>query len=734
MNKITKPILVSALSALAFGAVGVAGTFALFTDGAETQITAAAGIVKASIGFGDGIATYSAKASSGASYDVTDEFGGKYDIVETEVNGTFTNGGTASIDTQGYLSLNKITPGDKVAFTVNPSSTGSTVDIQYRLTYAVVQNQAHNMDLAKGLVTTIGSKSYVGLENYQSGWTLAKLGGASLSGVDFTIELPITAGNQYQDKSATIALGIEAVQGNAAVFDSAYAKCYDDGEAEEVVPATGNTVVEATNKAQTATVKTTIPAATTQISAGDTVKLLVSDVETKENTSDPTYTDLEFDASLYVNNVKVTEFSQAINVEVQLPTDLVISGVKHRGNPVTNYAYNSETGKLTFSTSSFSPFVVTYKVFSADVYNVSSASELQTTLDSVGNGTKPVIINLAAADYGDVTIYANKNTTSVGVAHTNGIDSSIDIVHRTRDFSNVSIVGTTGVTMKSLRIGNGQFNLDSGTYAKHVQDPNNPSGSLGYEWHTMNISNFKIQGISFYGEGIWALTSVNVEHWKEYTQNEGQTPGELNGFTVESCSFNTTLSVSNTWAHVNFRNDLHDYDDSLNLPVKNVEIKDCTFGSVGNDQSSNVYVSRFAEDFAVTGCTFNSVGQTISDVNVYAAYNSIQVATGARGNFIVKNNSFQGVKKNYIRWNGVSTVLGQPSSWGDDSDVSGNSFYNCTGRNADPSHMQNYVYAAESGPVVELGANYWETLPSTTYYDASGHIVWNAGEQQSLIA
>ena len=362
MNKITKPILVSALSALAFGTVGVAGTFALFTDGTETQITASAGIVKASIAF-NGVATYSAKADSNGT--IVDERGGKYVSVATDVAGTFTNGGTASIDDQThYLTLDQITPGDKVAFTVNPSSTGSTVDIQYRLTYAVVQDQTHNMDLAKGLVTTIGSTSYVGLENYQSGWTLVELGGNSpLFGVAFTIELPITAGNQYQGKSATIALGIEAVQGNAAVFDSEYAKCYDDGEAEAVVPATGNTVVEATNEAQTATVKTTIPAAATQISAGDTVKLLVSDVETKQNASDPTYMDLEFDASLYVNNVKVTQFSQAINVEVQLATGLVISGVKHNGESVTNYAYNSETGKLTFSTSSFSPFVVTYKTY-----------------------------------------------------------------------------------------------------------------------------------------------------------------------------------------------------------------------------------------------------------------------------------------------------------------------------------------------------------------------------------
>ena len=363
-RKIIKPIVMSALSALAFGAVGTAGTFALFTDNATTQVPVTAGRVdlSASITLNG---TYSAQANSSGT--LIDEFGGKYSSVATAVAGTFTNGGTAAIDENGFLELERITPGDRVTFTVTPAlGANNNVDVKYRVNYRVLQDSTHNMDLAKGLVTKVGTEEFEGLEVYRTAWTLAHVG-ATLDTLAFDVELPINRGNEYQEKSATIAISIEGVQGNAAVADSKYVKCYDDWQEEVVVPSTPNVdvEVEASNSTNTASVKTTIPAEASEITAGDTVRLLVSDVETVANSVDPTYSDLEFDATLFVNDVIVSSFSENITVEVQLPTDLIISSVKHKNVAVTGYTYNSTTGILRFETNSFSPFVITYKVYQA---------------------------------------------------------------------------------------------------------------------------------------------------------------------------------------------------------------------------------------------------------------------------------------------------------------------------------------------------------------------------------
>ena len=362
MNKITKPILVSALSALAFGTVGVAGTFALFTDNGDTQISAKAGIVSVKAAIGN-LKTYSAKAASDG--DVIDEFGGKYNIVETE-NSTFTNGGTASIDTQtGYLSLDKITPGDRVSFVVTPS-TSSNVDVMYRVSYKVVNDSTHNLELAKGLTTRIGAnpnqESYEGLEEYRSGWTYAQAvtTSTSLTGIPFEIELPITAGNEYQNKEATIAVTVEGVQGNAAIQDGKYAKAIDKAIETTVSEGTEATELEATNATQTATVKTIIPANTQEVEAGDSVTLVVGDIAITENEDDPDNDDLEFDASLYVNDIKVTSFSKQIHVQVNIGPNLNIVKLTHSGSVVTEYTYNKTTGILGFYTDTFSPFVITY--------------------------------------------------------------------------------------------------------------------------------------------------------------------------------------------------------------------------------------------------------------------------------------------------------------------------------------------------------------------------------------
>ena len=374
MNKITKPIIVSALSALAFGAVGVAGTFALFTDNTETAISAQAGIVDVGLNASN-LATYSAEAN--AQGDRIDERGAKYISKPTAV-GTFTNGGTASLE-GGALTMRKLTPGDRVTFEAGLVN-HSNVAIKYRLVYKFTGT---NGVLAQGLVTKTNisgsAKTYEGLREFVAPWTFLEAGAALPStAITFDIELPINRGNDYQGKEASFSLYVEAVQGNAYVEDEArtllFGRLTPAQEAEQEVEHPDEpTILQTTSELATTTVKTTIPANTSYrtesqttdepapIATDDTVKLVVSDLVVAEDTATKKGT-VDLDISLLVNDVAVSQFSKLVNVEVNIGKRLDITSVTHNGNPVTDYTYDSSEGILRFTTMNFSPFTVEYSI------------------------------------------------------------------------------------------------------------------------------------------------------------------------------------------------------------------------------------------------------------------------------------------------------------------------------------------------------------------------------------
>ena len=386
MNKIAKPIIVSSLSALAFGAIGVAGTFALFTDKAQTTIEADAGVVDVSAAL-SGIRTYSAKADPNGT--LIDEYQEKYvhELQETEdVQGVthylFVNGGYVTYEANaqtgnGSLTLKKMTPGDKVEFAYDLNN-GSTVDFLYRFRYEVLND---NYDLSKGLVTTIKrgqaeAESYTGLELYRTAWELHQIGD-ELGTVNFTIELPIDEGNEYQAKTADIVIDFEAVQGNAAVSDELYivtteAETQGQTFAPVVEEAVENQdlVLEATSRSKDVSVKVTIPAATQEVEAGNEVSLIVSDAQV--TTASDNVSVLNFDIGLTVNGQSVSSYSETIPVEVNIGTGYHIGSVKHKNIellpagtsadpiPEGHFTYDPAEGIVRFNTNSFSPFTVEY--------------------------------------------------------------------------------------------------------------------------------------------------------------------------------------------------------------------------------------------------------------------------------------------------------------------------------------------------------------------------------------
>ena len=194
-------------------------TFALFTSGdtLNVAITAAKVEMKANI---SELALASVRPATVAEQNagvgiVEDEFGGLY-VYEDRVD-TFANGGTAVL-TGNTLTLDKVTPGDKVSFDINGFNS-SDVTVQYRYIIECTGDQK----LMSGLLVTIEGVTYEFLGSYTSTWMTLQPDNDP-DDKDFTvpvvIEFPVDKGNEFQQKTTDIKVTVEAVQGNADVADN----------------------------------------------------------------------------------------------------------------------------------------------------------------------------------------------------------------------------------------------------------------------------------------------------------------------------------------------------------------------------------------------------------------------------------------------------------------------------------------------------------------------------------
>lgn len=199
-----KKVLLSSIATIALCLCLIAGsTFALFTSQSKTNIAVTAGKVAVEANI-SGLTLYSVKANP-TSGTVIDEFGYKYDYEKQ--NTAFLNGGTATL-VGNELTLDKVTPGDKVTFTIEIANT-SDVATNYRtLVYCTANN-----GLLKGLEIGLDGNTFNGFAYTE--WTSLEAG-ADIADVAVTVELPVSAGNEYQASSASLCFIVEAVQGNGA--------------------------------------------------------------------------------------------------------------------------------------------------------------------------------------------------------------------------------------------------------------------------------------------------------------------------------------------------------------------------------------------------------------------------------------------------------------------------------------------------------------------------------------
>ena len=211
-----KKVLLSSIVTIAVCLCLIAGsTFALFTDREEVSIVVSSANVDLVANVGE-LTLYSAKAD--ANGNLTDENGNKY-VHEQQDGLFFSNGGSASYDaTKMELNIERITPGDKIEIPISATN-NSDVAIQYRYVIKCTDEATAQL-LTRGensMFFTVSSYPIIVKgQSFTSNWETLQPG-QDMEEVIVTLELPVAAGNYYQNKEANFVIIIEAVQANGVV-------------------------------------------------------------------------------------------------------------------------------------------------------------------------------------------------------------------------------------------------------------------------------------------------------------------------------------------------------------------------------------------------------------------------------------------------------------------------------------------------------------------------------------
>ena len=212
MKAKSKIILTSVATIALSAGLAVGGTFALFTSEDQVNIAVTAGKVKVVAEIAN-LKLYSAKAATasdaGAFQDENDAWY-VYDYQGDNAQ-NFSMGGSASV-AGGTLTLTNAIPGDKVEFDITIDNQ-SNVGILYRTVVTCEEGQFlyNALDFGSGV-------DYNDYKYYKTAWTSIDAN-ASITTVPFSVALPMTLGNAYQEQGCKISFKVEAVQGNATVTE-----------------------------------------------------------------------------------------------------------------------------------------------------------------------------------------------------------------------------------------------------------------------------------------------------------------------------------------------------------------------------------------------------------------------------------------------------------------------------------------------------------------------------------
>ena len=215
MKSMKRNVIVSAFLAIALCMSVIAGaTFALFTSNAKVNLSITSAKVKLLNATIENKKMYSLTEVNPDTLEGTEE--------DRTAAGTFYLGGTAEFEGNA-LTLKKMAPGDRIAFDVKVDNE-SDIPVKYR----VLVKEDGESNLTAALNIFVNNEYYLG--DSATGYTALAVGENVT--VPVSVELPISAGNDYAEKTATLIVSEEAVQ--ASVKDTADTPLsFSDGNAHE---------------------------------------------------------------------------------------------------------------------------------------------------------------------------------------------------------------------------------------------------------------------------------------------------------------------------------------------------------------------------------------------------------------------------------------------------------------------------------------------------------------------
>lgn len=215
MKSMKRNVIISALLAITLCMSVLAGaTFALFTSTAKVNLSITSAKVKLLNATIENKKMYSLTEVNPDTLEGTEE--------DRTAAGTFYLGGTAEFE-GNTLTLKKMAPGDRIAFDVKVDNE-SDIPVKYR----VLVKEDGESNLTAALNIFVNNEYYLG--DSATGYTALAVGENVT--VPVSVELPISAGNDYAEKTATLIVSVEAVQ--ASVKDTADTPLsFSDGNAHE---------------------------------------------------------------------------------------------------------------------------------------------------------------------------------------------------------------------------------------------------------------------------------------------------------------------------------------------------------------------------------------------------------------------------------------------------------------------------------------------------------------------
>lgn len=555
---IKKTVLLSALAAIAFGAVAVTTSYALFTDTSETNVTVSAGKVDVSA-TASLTKVYSPKSINSDGTIADDSNAATF--TEGESNGKFALGGTIALN-DNTLSLSNIAPGDKVGFDIKVSNS-STVTIKYRVVYKLNEDTTEAKEFASSLKITRtideDRKDMTGILEYRSAYVTKEVTETDLGTMHFVVEYPSTA--TIQGASCSFSIAIEAVQGNANTDDSEFVSKY------------------------------------TKASSADDVKSALNSVTSSEGASITLAEDITLNESLPIsgnnkeveidlNNKSLDLSSNALTVngdsEVTLSNGTVKGGPEYTKSMI-NVKQSSSVSLSNVSLETSNDLGNALAVFdSSTEVNIDGCSF------KTGNWGYGLATNGQANDT-KITV-RNTNFASSGQAIFLPGDADVELIDCTVS-GYVSICGGKtliqgGTYTKDLN-GSGMYDA----YKNNVGEDNKNSDSDFYISQTGDGNYYTSNDAAIAGyKKIW--TSGSVVFWDVITITENRPNYNFTNCTIKDVTINLANKPSN---EIIFGIRYIDCNDANKYESDNVKIDNCTYTGVSYNTSGDFFKTLTSE-------------------------------------------------------------------------------------------------------------------------------------------